>query len=376
MGGPGRPQGSLKGETEQANALAEFLRELTGGVTIRQLGERYRTGKTSWSEYRSGAKVIPFHLLERIINDHVRDPDARTALLARGKHLHDAAETAGKGLRTTPEPRVAEGEAQVSGAPGKPVRAAPGERHPGQDSEQDSAVAHIPTGQGIVRGGPARRADNSGGGDGSGDEVHGAASDGGASGIARRGAPDGRWSRRRVFFVVAISVLVAAGGTAITIDHRTSQVTASTTDVNAFADRTDGVAEAGAVTDAPETSAHALSRESVRPDGERHLYRLAKDHGVDRWSGSGTRWTRIGGPVGRIYAGEAGLFATASGNGDIFRYDGIGHRWIRIGDPGAEFAVGDHLYRLAEDRGTVWQWNGADAQWTEIGGPSDGLAAG
>lgn len=100
MGGPGRPQGSLKGETEQANALADFLRELTGGVTVRQLGERYRTGKTSWGEYRSGVKIIPLHLLERIIHDHVRDPRPRAALLAKARCLHDEAEAAGRRRRS------------------------------------------------------------------------------------------------------------------------------------------------------------------------------------------------------------------------------------------------------------------------------------
>lgn len=101
MGGPGRPQGSLTGETEQANALADFLRELTGGVTVRQLGERYRAGKTSWGEYRSGVKIIPLHLLERIIHDHVRDPRPRTALLAKARCLHDEAEGAWRRQRST-----------------------------------------------------------------------------------------------------------------------------------------------------------------------------------------------------------------------------------------------------------------------------------
>ncbi|WP_326824932.1 hypothetical protein [Streptosporangium sp. NBC_01756] len=99
MGTPGRPQGNPKGETEQANALADFLRELTVGVTVRQLGERYRSGKTSWGEYRSGAKAIPFHLLERIINDREHDPRVRATLLTRARHLHDEAEIAGKGSR-------------------------------------------------------------------------------------------------------------------------------------------------------------------------------------------------------------------------------------------------------------------------------------
>ncbi|MFD8380719.1 hypothetical protein ACFV2X_19575 [Streptomyces sp. NPDC059679] len=59
MGRAGRPQGPSKGSAEEANALAGFLRELTAGMTVRELAERYRTSKTIWGEYRSGAKMIP-----------------------------------------------------------------------------------------------------------------------------------------------------------------------------------------------------------------------------------------------------------------------------------------------------------------------------
>ncbi|MEJ8645380.1 hypothetical protein WKI68_37535 [Streptomyces sp. MS1.HAVA.3] len=50
----GRPQGDPKGTTEAANALAGFLRELTDGMSLRDLAERYEGGKTLWGEYRSG----------------------------------------------------------------------------------------------------------------------------------------------------------------------------------------------------------------------------------------------------------------------------------------------------------------------------------
>ncbi|MFD4535845.1 hypothetical protein ACFWNL_17435 [Kitasatospora sp. NPDC058397] len=99
MAGVGRPQGRLKGETEQADALARFVREVTSGVTVRELARRYPAGKTSWSEYRSGEKDIPWHLLQRLVHDRVTDPRARTVLLERAARLHEQATLAARGLR-------------------------------------------------------------------------------------------------------------------------------------------------------------------------------------------------------------------------------------------------------------------------------------
>ncbi|MFE6864944.1 hypothetical protein ACFVFS_00130 [Kitasatospora sp. NPDC057692] len=98
MGSAGRPQGRLKGETEQADALARFVREVTTGLTVRELAQRYPAGKTSWSEYRSAEKDIPWHLLRRLVHDHLEDPRARAALLARAGRLHEQAVRAARGL--------------------------------------------------------------------------------------------------------------------------------------------------------------------------------------------------------------------------------------------------------------------------------------
>ncbi|MEV7937869.1 RICIN domain-containing protein [Kitasatospora sp. NPDC088264] len=97
MGSAGRPQGQLKGETEQANALARFVREVTGGATVRELAQRYPASKTSWSEYRSAEKDIPWHLLERLVHDCAVDPQARTVLLVRARALHEQAGRAAAG---------------------------------------------------------------------------------------------------------------------------------------------------------------------------------------------------------------------------------------------------------------------------------------
>ncbi|WP_380280721.1 hypothetical protein [Kitasatospora purpeofusca] len=100
MGSAGRPQGRLKGETEQADALARFVREVTSGLTVRELAQRYPAGKTSWSEYRSAEKDIPWHLLQQLVHDRLEEPRARAALLARAGQLHEQAARAARGLRS------------------------------------------------------------------------------------------------------------------------------------------------------------------------------------------------------------------------------------------------------------------------------------
>ncbi|MFF2174763.1 hypothetical protein [[Kitasatospora] papulosa] len=86
----GRPQGGPKGQSEQANALAVFLQNLTKGLTVRELAELYKSagGRTLWGEYRSGTKMIPLHVLELLVRDLASDARSRTELLARARHLH------------------------------------------------------------------------------------------------------------------------------------------------------------------------------------------------------------------------------------------------------------------------------------------------
>ncbi|ACZ90473.1 hypothetical protein Aros01_00686 [Streptosporangium roseum] len=248
MGGPGRPQGSLKGETEQANALADFLRELTGGATVRQLGERYRTGKTSWGEYRSGVKIIPLHLLERIIHDQVRDPRPRAALLAKARCLHDEAEAAGRGphstLGTRPSARrgphaptgperspagpgkSAAGPGKSAAGPGKSAagsaksaRPVPSGRSTGRD-RTDVPADQSPPGPGVVREKPTGPADNPGdnggvSGSGAGDTRAG------AGGIDAGAGVNGVGAGARADAGSA-GTGAGAGGDAAGTDHRES----------------------------------------------------------------------------------------------------------------------------------------------------------
>ncbi|MGW5849915.1 hypothetical protein ACWFQ8_18515 [Streptomyces sp. NPDC055254] len=83
--------------TVQANALAVFLRGMTEGHTVRELAKSYGAGKTSWSDYRSGAKIVPLDLLKRVVLGRVRDERGRAELWARARDLHAAACAAEKG---------------------------------------------------------------------------------------------------------------------------------------------------------------------------------------------------------------------------------------------------------------------------------------
>lgn len=110
----GRPQGEPKGATRAADALAGFLGELTAELTVRELAQRYGGGKTTWSEYRSGARIIPLGRLNSVVRDRVRDPRGRQTLLQRAHRLHEAAlvaeAEAGPGLRLDEALRRAEAD--------------------------------------------------------------------------------------------------------------------------------------------------------------------------------------------------------------------------------------------------------------------------
>lgn len=108
MAKAGRPQGGPKGQTDEANELALFVRELTRDFTVRELGDRYKISKTSWGEYRSGTKTIHLHLLKRLLQDLVRDERTRAVKWELARRLHDQAITAQQPLPPS-EPAAADG---------------------------------------------------------------------------------------------------------------------------------------------------------------------------------------------------------------------------------------------------------------------------
>ncbi|MFD9725141.1 hypothetical protein [Streptomyces sp. NPDC059072] len=77
---------------------------MTAGLTVRELAQRFGGGKTAWSEYRSGARVIPLGRLGLVIKECVRDPRGRQESLARARRLHDQALTAKAEVEASPEP--------------------------------------------------------------------------------------------------------------------------------------------------------------------------------------------------------------------------------------------------------------------------------
>ncbi|WP_445045147.1 M64 family metallopeptidase, partial [Streptomyces sp. SAS_272] len=98
---------------------------------------------------------------------------------------------------------------------------------------------------------------------------------------------------------------------------------------------------------------------------------------VYRYDGSGSSWTRIGGPAGQIYAGAWGLVATNPSSGDLYRYLGVPDSWQYIGSAGASFAVaGDTVYGLTPGRDAVYRYDGSGSSWTKIGGPAGQIYAG
>ncbi|MGW6704039.1 RICIN domain-containing protein [Streptomyces sp. NPDC054956] len=118
MSRPGRPPGPLKGRTDEANALAQFLRDLTAEYTVSQLEQRYEGSRSVWSEYRSGQKIIPLSRLKRVVEDRfARDARTREQKLQEARRLHLAAANAAAAAGTASAP-VAEPVPVVEEVPG------------------------------------------------------------------------------------------------------------------------------------------------------------------------------------------------------------------------------------------------------------------
>ncbi|MDQ1024704.1 outer membrane protein assembly factor BamB [Streptomyces umbrinus] len=105
MSRSGQPPKPLDGDTPQANELAAWLRKLTYPLTVRQLEERFTFGRSQWSEFRRGRKLIPSYLLEELVNDLVREPRLRETTRAEGRRRLAAAEQAAMGKAQLPPPK-------------------------------------------------------------------------------------------------------------------------------------------------------------------------------------------------------------------------------------------------------------------------------
>ncbi|MFE6062587.1 hypothetical protein [Streptomyces sp. NPDC056431] len=104
-----RPLGDVKGDTEQANDLALWLRKVTAGETVSELAEKFHVSRSSWTALRNGSRLISEKLLNDIVNELI--PDAQSQLRERvrkeGHRLLKAATEAEEQLKSSlPVPRA------------------------------------------------------------------------------------------------------------------------------------------------------------------------------------------------------------------------------------------------------------------------------
>ncbi|MFE0771667.1 hypothetical protein [Streptomyces sp. NPDC058861] len=86
----------LRGRTEEANALAAWLRQITAGITVRRLAADFHCSATLWGEYRNGSKLIPEKLLDEVVISLVPAPDTCARQRDKGRRLLNAAQEAGR----------------------------------------------------------------------------------------------------------------------------------------------------------------------------------------------------------------------------------------------------------------------------------------
>ncbi|MGC9479169.1 hypothetical protein ACP4I1_34160 [Streptomyces sp. WG4] len=98
----GRPQGELKGETPQANDLAQWLRTLTRGASQRDLAQLLHIGKTLCSEYLNGSKLIPEDMIGQLVDAYVTDSRLREQRKAAGHLRRQRAVEAAQGKPSMP----------------------------------------------------------------------------------------------------------------------------------------------------------------------------------------------------------------------------------------------------------------------------------
>ncbi|MFC6883687.1 MULTISPECIES: hypothetical protein [Actinomadura] len=90
-------------DSAEAEALGVWVVGLVhdAGLTVRALEARFRPqggpGKSLWTEYLNGTKLIPLHYLELLVRGLVREPRRQEALLAEGRELWGRAERAAAG---------------------------------------------------------------------------------------------------------------------------------------------------------------------------------------------------------------------------------------------------------------------------------------
>ncbi|GAB3439976.1 hypothetical protein [Actinophytocola sediminis] len=340
---PGRPQGDLRGTSRQANELAVFLRDLTKDHTVRQLAVRYMGGRTAWSMYRSGAQLIPLHLLEQVVRDRTRDQAGRELRLTRARTLHEQAAAAQPAADPVAVPEL---PPEAEPAPTRRSRlwlshaaaaavavaatllvATPGN---GPRPTTPAPVPHIatqlvaltPTGDAVRSWDPATRRWTTIG-------AHAASVHGGGAGL---------WA-------------ISPGVGHIAQYH------------------------------SPGNWSYTGERPAELVVGQDQLLRLAPDRAaVWAWVPQDKSWLLVGGQARHLYAGPAGIFASSPSGTDLFRYEGTPENWTWVTDtldPRDTLVVGgETLYRLTAGRTEVQEWDQVDGRWRRIGGAAKTIRVG
>ncbi|MFE0418379.1 hypothetical protein [Streptomyces tendae] len=102
----------MSGGTPEAEELAHFLRGITKGWTTRALEAEFGRGRTEWSEFRRGIKLIPLWVLENLVRGCVEGP-IREAKLQQGRELLEAAEAATVKASQTRRPGGSQAELEL-----------------------------------------------------------------------------------------------------------------------------------------------------------------------------------------------------------------------------------------------------------------------
>ncbi len=89
----GRPL-QMQAKSPEAAELAGWLQQLTEGLTIRDLAQRFDYNKTKWARFRNGSDILPRWLLEQLVNALIEDPQAQHDAPVQGRALHDRAQRA------------------------------------------------------------------------------------------------------------------------------------------------------------------------------------------------------------------------------------------------------------------------------------------
>ncbi|MFF9982370.1 hypothetical protein [Streptomyces erythrochromogenes] len=389
MARAGRLPGPLKGRNGEANALAQFLRELTAESTVSQLEERYRLSRSVWSEYRSGLKIIPLARLTQVVEDRFpRDARMRGEQLVKARRLHTAAVASvaalapgapAPGAGPVAQPKVSADSAREKSS-GTALPASPTDV-PGDENTSGLSADNPLTSEDVEQ----TPADPSPG-------VPGPSTAPGSPDAARpRGVRLRRWRTPAQW--AALAVLVAVLVIANQTDRSKGEAdTAFPSDPGASAPAPPDGPPSTSATD-PSAQPSSPNAEAAPPPGTDPgprqspaapadnatgpAYALSTDGStLLRWSGSGDTWAAIGTGVGAPYAGKPGVFALDEKTGHISRYNGTPNSWTRIGTA-SEIAIGgSSLYALTPARDKVLRWNGQAGSWTTIGGPAGHIYAG